>query len=379
MIALLLFLTIQVAPEIVVSGKRLDDAYRECVDRACPPLRDAQVSIAYAERQFRAGAYAKARSTLAAAVARNKRYAATAPKPVAAIYEAYATVALHDGEMDVYRKAVAGQVGTLRRNLPPNDPAVTAVALTTGDMWVALHNGDAADSSYRAVEHRALAQGDATLAMVAALRRVGLASASGYPEKAAQLMAEAEARPAAADPALRPVLQVVRLRLAARQSDDGQVDRLVREIGHDASTTPVLVWAPPYEPSALPAARAEAQKFGGADPVAMATSDPAPVHWADIGFWISPEGKTDDVEILRGSRSTGWASYLVKQISARRYAGGTAVDGDRGVYRIERFTERGTYTVPIGKLVRIRNGPSQLEVLDMTEPVKPAAPIRPIR
>ena len=31
MIALLLLLTTQIAPEIVVAGKRLDDAYRECV------------------------------------------------------------------------------------------------------------------------------------------------------------------------------------------------------------------------------------------------------------------------------------------------------------------------------------------------------------
>lgn len=372
MIAVLLFVTMQVTPEIIVSGKRLDDAYRECIDRACPPLRDAQVSIAYAEQQFRDGAYVKARKTLAAAVSRNKRYAATAPKPVAAIYEAYATVALHDGEMDVYRKAVAGQVGTLRRNLPPTDPAVTAVAFATGDMWVALHNGEAADSSYRAVEHRALATGDATLAMVATLRRVGLANALGYPDKAAILMAEAEARPAAADPTLRSVLQVVRLRLAARRSDDGQVDRLVREIGRDASTTPVLVWAPPYEVNALAAARAEAQKFGGPDPVAVATSDPSPIQWADIGFWIRPDGKTDDVEILRGSRSTGWASYLLKQISARRYTGSTAVAGDRGVYRIERFTERGTYMTPIGKLTRVRTGPSQLEVLELTNSDKRA-------
>lgn len=370
MIALLLFLTIQVTPEIVVSGKRLSDAYQECVNRACPPLRDAQVSIAYAEQQFRDGAYVKARKTLAAAVARNKRYAATAPKPVAAIYEAYATVALHDGEMDVYRKAVAGQVGTLRRNLPPTDPAVVAVAFTTGDMWVMLNKGEAADSSYHAVEQRALAQGNATLAMLATLRRVGLASAQGYPDKAARLMAEAEARPAAADPALRAVLQVVRLRLAARRTENGKVDQLVEEIGHDVSTQPVLIWAPPYEPTAQAAARDAALKFDAIDPVAPTSGEFDPVKWVDIGFWIRPNGRTEQSEILRGSQSTGWASYLLKQISGRRYTGVPSASGSSGVYRIERFTLRGTYIVPKGSLVRRRAGPKELEVIDLTKPDK---------
>lgn len=370
MIALLLFLTIQVTPEIVVSGKRLSDAYQECVNRACPPLRDAQVSIAYAEQQFRDGAYVKARKTLAAAVARNKRYAATAPKPVAAIYEAYATVALHDGEMDVYRKAVAGQVGTLRRNLPPTDPAVVAVAFTTGDMWVMLNKGEAADSSYHAVEQRALAQGNATLAMLATLRRVGLASAQGYPDKAARLMAEAEARPAAADPALRTGLQVVRLRLAARRTENGKVDQLVKEIGHDVSTQPVLIWAPPYEPTAQASARDAALKFDAIDPVAPTSGEFDPVKWVDIGFWIRPNGRTEQSEILRGSQSTGWASYLLKQISGRRYTGVPSASGSSGVYRIERFTLRGTYIVPKGSLVRRRAGPKELEVIDLTKPDK---------
>lgn len=376
MIALLLLLTLQITPEIVVSGKRLDDAYRECVDQACPPLRDAQVSIAYAERQFREGAYVKARKTLAAAVARNKRYAATDPKPVAAIYEAYATAALHDGEMDVYRKAVAGQVGTLRRNLPPTDPAVIAVAFTTGDMWVALNKGEAADSSYRAVEQRSLAQGNATLAMVAALRRVGLASAQGYPDKAARLMAEAEARPAAADPALRTVLRVVRLRLAARRTDNRQVDQLVEEIGHDVSTQPVLIWAPPYEPTAQAAARDAAHKFDLVDPVAPTSGEFDPVKWVDIGFWIRPDGRTEQSEILRGSQSTSWASYLLKQVSARRYTGIPTANGNTGVYRIERFTLRGTYVAPKGSLVRRRAGPAELEVIDLTEPDTSPTPSR---
>lgn len=67
MIALLFALTMQAATQdIIVSGKRLADAYAACVEQTCSTLRDAQVSIAYAEQQFRQGAYQRARKTLAA-------------------------------------------------------------------------------------------------------------------------------------------------------------------------------------------------------------------------------------------------------------------------------------------------------------------------
>lgn len=372
MIALLLLMMTQDVPAIVVSGKRLPEAYRECVERACPPLRDAQVSIAYAEKQFREGAYVKARSTLAAAVARTKRYAATAPKPVAALYEAYATVALHDGELEVYRKAVAGQVSTLRHNLPPDDPAVAAVAFATGDMWVTLRDASAAESSYRAVERRALQEGNVELATLATLRRAGLATARQEPAEAARLLAEAEARPGAATPALRAVLRVARLRLASKSDNQAQIDRLVREIGHDPATRPVLLWAPPYAPTALAAASDAAAKFGEADPTSASSSELDPIQWVDIGFWIRPDGRTSDAEILRGSPSKGWATPLLKQVAARRYSGSAAANDDGGVYRIERFSLRGTYIVPKGSLIRRRAGPAKLEVLDLTEPDTPA-------
>ena len=369
MIGLLFVLAMQAAtPDIIVSGKRLDEAYQACVEQGCPPLRDAQVSIAFAEQQFRQGAYQRARRTLAAAVARNKQNAAIAPKPVAALYEAYATVSLHDGEMDVFKKAVGGQVRTLRENLPRDDPAVTAAAFATGDMWLALRDGRTAELSYRAVERQALADGNATLAMLATLRRAELANARNDPAGAARLLAEAEARPAATDPALRSVSRVVRLRLAAQRADDGQVDRLVREIGHDTTTRPVLIWGPPYEPTAEAAARDAAAKFDLRNPVSARSSDVGSIQWVDIGFWIKPDGKTDDAEILRGSRSTGWAGYLVKQVSARRYPGTDGAAGARGVYRVERFSLRGTYQTPTGSLINRRAGPGELEVLDLTLP-----------
>jgi hypothetical protein len=369
MIALSFILTLQAAtPDIVVSGRRLSEAYAACAEQGCSPLRDAQASIAFAEQQFRDGAYLKARRTLMAAISRNKRHAATDPKPVSALYEAYATVSLHDGDLDAFKSAVGQQVRTLRDNLPANDPAVVAAAFATGDMWVSMRNGRAAEISYRTIERQALADGNAALALQATLRRVGLTNARGDTAGAARLMAEAEARPIAAHPKLRAVLQVVRLRLAAGRKDDTQIDQLVRAIGHDGSTRPTLVWALPYESTGIAAAQEAAAKFDLRNPVPARSSDVDPIQWVDIGFWIRPDGKTNEPEILRGSRSTGWAGYLLKQVSERRYTGVSTSSTDRGVYRIERFTLRGAYQVPTGSLIGRRGGAARLEVLDLTQP-----------
>jgi hypothetical protein len=369
MIALFFILALQGAtPDIVVSGRRLSEAYAACAEQGCSPLRDAQASIAFAEQQFRDGAYLKARRTLMAAISRNKRHAATDPKPVSALYEAYATVSLHDGDLDAFKSAVGQQVRTLRDNLPANDPAVVAAAFATGDMWVSMRNGRAAEISYRTIERQALAEGNAALALQATLRRVGLANARGDTAGAARLMAEAEARPIAAHPKLRAVLQVVRLRLAAGRQDDTQIDQLVRAIGHDGSTRPTLVWAPPYGSTGIAAAQEAAAKFDLRNPVPARSSDVDPIQWVDIGFWIKPDGKTNEPEILRGSRSSGWAGYLLKQVSERRYTGVSTSSTDRGVYRIERFTLRGAYQVPTGSLIGRRGGAARLEVLDLTQP-----------
>lgn len=100
---LALLLMVQAASsDIVITGKRLSEEHAICDQGRCTPLRDAEVSIAYAEAQFREGKYLDARNSLAAAVNRNRNHAKIAPKPVAALYEAYATVALHEGDQEIY-------------------------------------------------------------------------------------------------------------------------------------------------------------------------------------------------------------------------------------------------------------------------------------
>lgn len=369
MIALWLAATIPVAtPQIVVSGKRLEAAYAECVARRCTPLRDAQASIAWAEKLFRDGKYVPAKQVLANAVARERGFAKTDPKPVAALYEAFATVALQDGDKELYRRAVSGQVQTLRANLPPTDPAAIDAGLVLGDMWTKLGNIPAADAAYRAAERQARSRGQTIAALSAALRRVWLATLMGRQSEANRLLNEVVADPAAQDPAIRAIVPVVRLRLAAKGADDAETSRLIAALPKgDAKALPILVWSPPYKETASASAEDAALRFGRISPSAPRSSELDPIQWADVGFWIRPNGRTEDVEVLRGSPDRGWAKPILSQIVARRYAEQAASASGEGLYRVERFTLRGSYQVPIGSLIRRRSGAKRLEMLDLTE------------
>lgn len=359
--------------DVVVYGQQLDAAYRACVSGHCTVLRDTQVSIALAEQQLRAGAYVKAKKTMAAALNRNKGYAATNPKPVAALYEAYATVSLHEGDTGAYRRAVAGQVGTLRDNLPANDPAVRAALFATGDMWLELGNPRSADAAYAMAERQARDIGDQRGTLLAGLRRVGLAAARGDGTRAARMLRAIKDDPAAADPAMQTVIRVVALRIAARAADDATMERLVADIGHEDGTPPQLIWQPDYPIDPERAARQDARKLGDQEPTTTTSADLGTIQWADIGFWISPDGRTREAEVLRGSTDLGWTRPLLDQIAGRRYSGSPA-DG-QGLYRVERFSRRPVYIMPTGSLIRRRAGPTSLEILDLTAPsATPTAP-----
>jgi hypothetical protein len=370
MFALLMLLQSPSA-DIVVTGKHLSDEYAHCQQALCAPVRDAQVSIAFAERQFREGRYLDAKRTLSAAVARNRDKGSIAPKPLAALYEAYATVSLHEGDQHSYRRAVAGRVRTLRDNLPGNDPLVVIASPALGDMWIKLGNYRQADLAYQAAERIAAAAGEGKAAMLAALKRAALASAMGQPKAAVRMLDALAAQPVAQDPVMAAVLRVVRFRTMARDADDATMTTLIRQFRPTQAATPSLLWEPSYPVDATAAANTDARRFGYSDIIPTQSSEIAGIQWIDAGFWIRPNGHVDEVELLRGSPSRNWAGGVLRQIAGRRYApssemadGLTASMG--GVYRVERITRRTRYATPTGSLIERRTGAEGFETLDLT-------------
>jgi hypothetical protein len=371
-----------VNPDVVVTARRLEADHAVCAKGGCTPERDAQAAIAWAESQFRDGRYVAAKTILMKAPARNKRHAATHPRPVAAIYEAYATVAWQEGDQDVHRRAVFDRVRTLRQNLPADDLAVRAAASATGDMWMRLGDAFKAEAAYAAADREAEAAGMSDVALRLRLRRARLQHMLGNKKATTALLASAEALPGTDAPASRAAVRAMRLRLAAIDGDKAMLDRLTANLGDLDLARPVLIWAPPYARTALDAAQAGKRRSPAADLFDVRTNvleprpngleprsgDIAAILWADIGFWIRPDGRTAEVELLRGSRDKAWAAPYLAQVAERRYSTTPVAAGQPGFYRIERFTIRGGYDVPANSLIRRRSGAGRLEVLDITDP-----------
>jgi len=104
------------------------------------------------------------------------------------------------------------------------------------------------------------------------------------------------------------------------------------------------------------------------DAVPINSSDLASIQWVDVGFWIRPDGHTEEAEILRGSRSPAWAPAILKQVAGRRYAARAKVGEEdaSGSYRIERVTPKYQYVVPKGSVIRRRVPAAGFEILDLT-------------
>lgn len=377
MIGLFLLAAVQTAStDIVVSGQRLDEAFAQCEARRCTPLRDAQVSVAKDEQLIRDGRYLKAKRRLADAVALNRRHAASFPKPVAALYEAYATECWQEGDQNTYRQAVGGQVRTLREHLPPTDPAVVDSGIALGDMWMKLGEFQMAGTSYDTAERHARELKQERTAVSADIRRTWLAVAQRRPEQARAIMARIEQSPLATDQQVRSILPVIRMRVAVAEKDEAAIDRLVTRLaGQDVGGAPRLIWSPPSRMTAAQSASKTAQRWGERDRMLPQSSAVRGIRWSDVGFWVCPDGRTEQVEVLRGTRGTGWTRPVLTQIEERRYGALTGASTDTGVYRIERYTMRGTYQIPIGSLIRRRSGVPSIEMLDLTEGSKKPAPV----
>ncbi|MDF2495460.1 hypothetical protein [Sphingomonas sp.] len=372
----LLLMVQAAAGDIVITGKRLVEAQAECAKGNCTPLRDATATIALAESQFREGDYLKAKKLLAAAVSRNKGKATTDPRPLAALYEAYATVAIHEGDRTTYREAVANQVQVLRDNLPADDDAVISSSVALGDMWMKLRDYRRAQNAYRSAEATALQNGQDRAAFLTGMRLAGLDIGVGKKALALQRINDLEAMPAANDPSLKKLVRVMRVRAESRFDDNAKSGDLADQVGGAAGDRQILVWEPPYDFVADTDANFLSRSQGFTDPLPRASSEQDGLQWADIGFWVKADGRTAEAEVLQASPGNRWAQAILPQVEGRRYSPVPVANaGDEGTYRVERFTRRTNYTVPIGSLARRRQTMDGFEIVDLTNPDAKPRPV----
>lgn len=367
---------------ITVTGQRIAREYALCAKGGCTPARDANATLAQAEQLLLAGNYKASRAALWGALRRTAGAARTQPLVVSALYDADSTLALHLGDHVDARRSGLKSVALLRDAYGDGDPRAIAARVRSGDVESKVGGPDGIANADRAYAGAVRAARDAGLPMLAdaiALRRAYLLASRGQ-AAAAQAQLVRYADNPAAHTRLRLQAAVLGSRVARDRGDVQTADRLLDYVGRQpAGTKPLLLSAPDLRNSAVARAIA-ADKWGDEQANAFRPRSGAyqPLRWIDMGFWIRPDGRVEEVEILRGSPVRDWARPVLRAAEARRYAPVESSAGDPGRYRIERYTLTAEIVKPIDSLIPRRAGVPVLRWLDITDdprrtPTEPAS------
>lgn len=352
--------------EIVVTARRdAADALAKCLARKCPPVEDISASLAVAEQEFLLGDYLGARRVLASAVDRNKGFASTHPRAVATLYDVHARIAHHYGDVERFRRSTFRRAEVLKDGLQDSDPERLRASAHVGDMLATLGKYREADRHYASAGRTARKAGQAKMEFAMNLRRAWLHHARGDSGIARRDLRALAASTQEAD--LRLVTSILLARLARDLGEPDAITGLIAEIARQkAGTPPTLLFEPPIGSIGPAGSDRDAGSLPAATAAERRSSDYGSLLWVDIGFWLRPDGRVEDAEILRGTRATGWARPVVMAIAGRRYAPFEAEAGAPGQYRLERYTYT-TDIVPVtGSYIKRRAGPVRLRRQDIT-------------
>lgn len=354
-------------PPIIVTGTRLEDdraRLEECLARQCPPLEDIAASLRYAENLFVSGDYQESRRVLSAAVSRNRGESERYPRAVAGLHRAHGRIAIHLGEADMYRRSNHAVLRSLSDGLPDDSPDVLIGRLEVGDMHLNLANPRQAQIDYERTERAAREAGLPGIAALARLRHAWLRHLTGRASQARRELEEMIAAPAPGEGGIyRQAARVVLARIARARGDHEALDAIIAEMRREPPGEELtLLWSPPLggdrpgrvladEPQ-LALSRIASEGFAG--------------RWADIGYWVRPDGTVHDVEVLRLEGSDSWTPLVIRSIEGRVYAPFADEPGAPGRYRIERFTYTSDWVRPAGTRIRTRSGVARIESVDLT-------------
>lgn len=325
-----------------------------------------------------------ARDTLKAALSRNKRYAKEYPEPVSDLWRADSRIAAHMGAGDDYRSDTFEMVDALKAGMPDNDPRVISARIEVGDMMARFGQVDDAVGQYNQVARRAHDLGLYQLEGTARLRGVVLYSTLAQTNSQMFALYFGAARDAARDiakqttPQLKLFATVADMlieRIAAKKGDSSAVDRMIgiMRAQPNAGGAPALLYEPPI--------RGFGGLYDGSIPAVIWTkinSKDLIGQWADIAFWVQPDGRVRDVEVLRGGIGglTGprkpnprfdsvWTIPLIRQISGRRYAPLPGGAGGGDILRVERYSFTAWLTSSTNSRVPA-SGTPRYEMIDLS-------------
>lgn len=356
--------------EIVVVGAKLSDLTADlerCETGGCSVREDVIATVRYAEAQFRSGNYHDARTALGKSVSRTKKHADSDPFAFAELQTARATVAWHFGDQREALRATVATKRILDKHAPQSSNALMA----------RMRLISAQTQNFRPVQTQdrlaSLADDarDANLPLIAMRAELGQAAIlhrRGRIDEASALLDAVMASEAPGSQGLRLAAQILEMRLAVRDRDPQAVEALIARLTEEQKGLgPVLVWSPEF-----PTPGSGSSPVNSPRGIDASGARITGLRWADIGFAVGPDGRVEDVEVLRGSYGPGWTAPLIKMIGQRRYTPSADPDDLTGRYRVERYTLTADFQVPAGSLIRRRAGRARFEQMDLT-----AAPPNP--
>jgi hypothetical protein len=351
--------------DVVVTGTRIQD-YRDrlaaCLARHCPVNEDVDATLALAEVLFMAGDYRDARTAIRGSIGRNRGAANHFPEPVSDLFRANARVSRHIG-MDAEAQRTTREIlYALQAGLPTEDYRHFTARLEISQSLIAFGQYRAARNELSRLITLARAAGRTDVVQVAELRSLW----ADYLDTPARTVPSRLIEMAGwTDPARRISAvgaRILLIRIYTEHGDTARADAMTAELGRMGSRRQLL-FNPPYEMAVH-----EVGVGSGASGMASYTnvnfrmSDNFEDKWIEVGFWIKPDGRVDDLEIVRRSRgSGGWETPLIESMRGRRYSTGT-----ESTYRLERYTYTAGYENRTGSHLTQRSPAARVEYFDLS-------------
>lgn len=357
-------------PTIIVTARTLQQTAADlaaCLARNCPPDEDVRASLAHADNQFVSGGYKDARTTLLKSVGRNRRHGAQFAVPVSDLLRANARVAAHLGEGGDYQSSTIASRDILKAAYGPDDARTLVGQVEVADMRARLGYGTEAERSYRAIAERARRLNLGYIAGAADIRAASIKLASDIDDDKREGRARLERfATTGTDASTRLAARVLLARLDRKAGKQDTTKALLAEYAKLGGTQqPMLLSAEPIvQPS---------NAYGGdlgrgtSNVLSMMATKDFDGQWFDVGFWVAPDGRPSDIEIIRKNGSEpGWEKPVVASIATRIYAPLKREAGDPGVYMLERYSLTSLWEDRLGTRIRQRSALPRIERLDLT-------------
>jgi hypothetical protein len=351
---------------IIVVGRRVEDSERAlaaCIARQCPPKEEIDASLAHAENQFIAGHYPEAQRTLTKARGRNMRYRKELPVEVGDLLRASGRMLALNGQRDASRITAIDSLDALKSGLPSTDRRIFVQRLAVGDAFAKNGRFIAARDVYNRVASQADAAGDVRVKGYALFRVAGLyttiaAKVPDYRETAYQSLRRIDETTEPDLAPFREAAKFLRCRMEDRAGSDGG-RACVQAAGADRVATAELIYAPPID---LTNWRRENTSY-----VVVPHGD-ATTQWADVAFWIAPDGAVREIDIARTSANANgpWLKLVTEALGKRVYRPLKFAPSDPGLRRIERYSLVYDLVAAKGSHIPVRSTLPHIEILDLT-------------